>query len=196
MREVSHRSENILALVQAISRQTAAASPNDFLVRFEDRIQALVSSQDLMVRNQWRGANLDDLVRSQLAHFKDLIGTRIAHQGPRLFISASAAQPIGMALHELATNAGKYGALADGDGRVEIEWNVEQADSGAQLFVMSWRELGVHSVAAPSNRGFGSTVICEMVELSLDAKVDLNFPATGLFWRLRCPAGKVLREGS
>jgi PAS domain S-box-containing protein len=196
MREVNHRSENILALVQAISRQTTAASHNDFLVRFEDRIQALVSSQDLMVKNQWRGANLDDLVRSQLAHFKDLIGTRIELQGPRLFISAFAAQPIGMALHELATNAGKYGALAGRDGRVGIEWNVEEADAGVQCFVMSWRERGVHPIAAPSNRGFGSTVICDMVELSLGAKVDLDFPATGLIWRLRCPAGKVLKEGS
>jgi PAS domain S-box-containing protein len=194
MREVNHRSKNMLSLVQAISRQTGAASLDDFLVRFEDRIQALASSQDLMVKNEWRGTNLDDLVRSQLAHFKDLIGTRIELQGPRLFISASAVQPIGMALHELATNAGKYGALADSDSRVEIEWNVEEVDAGAQRFVMSWRERGVHSIAAPSNRGFGSTVICEMAELSLGAIVDLDFPATGLIWRLRCPAGKVLNE--
>jgi PAS domain S-box-containing protein len=196
MREVNHRSKNMLSVVQAIARQTAAASPNDFLVRFEDRIQALASSQDLMVKNEWRGANLDDLIRSQLAHFQDLIGTRIEIQGPRLFISASAAQPIGMALHELATNAGKYGALADDDGRVKIEWNVEEANAGAQHFVMSWRERGMHPIAAPSARGFGSTVICEMAELSLDAKVDLDLAATGLIWQLRCPAGEVLNEGN
>jgi hypothetical protein len=106
MREVNHRAKNMLALVQ-IARQTIASNPEDFVERFGNRVSALAVSQDLLVKSEWRGADLHELVRSQLAHFSDLIGSRIEPMGPSLFISASAAQTIGMALHELATNAGK-----------------------------------------------------------------------------------------
>jgi PAS domain S-box-containing protein len=194
MREVNHRSKNLLSVVQGVAHQTIAANPEDFLMRFGERVQALAANQDLLVKNEWKGVGLDELVRSQLAHFEDLIGTRIEIRGPALFVTAPAAQAIGMALHELATNAGKYGALADGDGRVGIEWGLEREDARAQTFVMAWREQGSHPVAPPSKRGFGSTVICEMAELSLDAKVNLNIPATGLNWRLQCPALRVLAE--
>jgi hypothetical protein len=110
LREVNHRSKNMLSLVQAVARQTLAARPECFIDRFVERIQALAANQDLLVKNSWKGVDLEELAKSQLAHFKDLIGTRIALKGPSLLISASAAQTIGMALHELATNAGKYGA--------------------------------------------------------------------------------------
>jgi PAS domain S-box-containing protein len=194
MREVNHRSKNLLSVVQGVARQTAAANPEDFLERFGERVQALAANQDLLVKNEWKGVGLNELVRSQLAHFEDLIGTRIEIQGPALFVTAPAAQAIGMALHELVTNAGKYGALADGDGRVGIEWRLEQENARAQTFVIAWREQGSHPITLPSKRGFGSTVICQMAELSLDANVDLNFPATGLNWRLRCPARRILAE--
>lgn len=92
MREVNHRAKNMLALVQAIARQTVAINPEDFVARFGERISALAASQDLLVRSEWRGADFHELVRSQLAHFSDLIGSRIEPMGPSLFISASAAQ--------------------------------------------------------------------------------------------------------
>lgn len=126
LREVNHRSKNMLAVVQAIARQTVAATPKDFIDRFAERIEALAASQDLLVKNDWKGVDLQDLARSQLGHFKDLVDKRIELRGPRLFVSASAAQTIGMALHELATNAGKYGALSDGCGRVEVDWSLER----------------------------------------------------------------------
>jgi PAS domain S-box-containing protein len=194
MREVNHRSKNVLTVVQAIARQTAAANPNDFAARFSDRVHALAASQDVLVRNEWKGANLDELVRSQLAHFEDLIGTRIRLQGPPVIVTASAAQALGMTLHELATNAGKYGALANGDGRVAIEWGLEENNAGGRTFTICWREQGNCPVAPPSKRGFGSTVICEMAELSLEAKVDLAFLASGLNWQLQCSAGHILQE--
>ena len=106
LREVNHRSKNMLSLVLAIARQTVASNHEDFLDRFSDRIQALAAGQDLLVKSQWSGVQLHDLVRSQLAHFEDLYGGRIAVIGPPLLVSVSAAQPIGMTLHELATNAG------------------------------------------------------------------------------------------
>ena len=121
LHEVNHRSKNLLALVQAVARQTAASRPNDFIARFGERIRAMAAAQDLLVKNEWRGVNLGELVRSQLAHFEDLIGTRIEIDGPPLLLSASAAQTLGMALHELATNAGKYGSLSNADGHVAID---------------------------------------------------------------------------
>ena len=197
MREVNHRSKNMFALVQAVARQTIAAKPDDFIGRFGERLQALSASYDLLINNEWKGVDLIDLVRSQLAHFEDLIGGRIEIRGPSIAISASAAQTIGMALHELATNAGKYGALSKADGRVEVVWNRDHAGNGKETFTLSWTEHGGPPVAPPSRRGFGSTVISFMAMESLRAKVDLDFAVTGLCWRLQCPIAEVMdRNGN
>jgi PAS domain S-box-containing protein len=196
MHEVNHRSKNLLTVVQAIARQTAAANPVEFIPRFGQRIEALSASQDLLVKNGWRGVDLAELIRSQLAHFEDLIGRRIEMGGPSLLISASAAQTIGMALHELATNAGKYGALTRGDGRVSIGWGLERTEKKAQTFAMRWVEQNAYPITAPSKRGFGSTVISDLAERSLGAKVELDFLATGLSWQLQCPAYEVLQATS
>lgn len=196
LHEVNHRSKNMLALVQAVARQTLAANPDEFIGRFGERIQALAASQDLLVKNDWRGVDLEELVRSQLAHFKDLIGTRIGVKGPHLLISASAAQTLGMALHELATNAGKYGALFAAEGRVDIEWSLSSTEAAGEGFAISWRETGGLPVFEPRKRGFGSTVLCRMAERSLEAKADLNFAPAGLQWRLECAVSEVAEKNS
>ena len=196
LREVNHRSKNMLALVQAVARQTVASDPINFLERFGERVEAIVANQDLLVTNEWRGVSLDELSRSQLAHFGDLIGTRVQINGQPLLIEASAAQAIGMALHELATNAGKYGALSNDSGHVTIEWGLERAPGKEDIFFLNWREHGGPPVAASLRRGFGSTVITEMAELSLNAKVDLGFAVAGLTWRLQCRAAEVLGGGA
>ncbi len=195
LREVNHRAKNMLAVVQSVARQTAAASPEVFLERFSDRIQALAASQDLLVKSDWRGVELAELVRGQLVHFKDLIGSRIELEGPSVLLSASAAQSLGMAIHELSANAGKYGALSVAEGRVAIGWGLERDGAGSETFTMRWCEQGGPSASAPSRSGFGSMVICELAESSLNAKVDLDFTKTGLNWRLRCPAAGVV-EGT
>ncbi len=191
LREVNHRSKNMLSVVHAIARQTAATKPEDFIGRFGERIQALAASHDLLVKNEWKGVDLASLVRSQLAHFEDLIGKRIELQGPPVLLSATAAQTIGLALHELATNAAKYGALSNGSGRVEIAWSLEERKPGNETFVMSWREQGGPPVSVPSSQGFGSTVITRLVMESLNADVKLDFEVTGLWWRLECPSVEV-----
>jgi PAS domain S-box-containing protein len=193
LHEVNHRSNNLLTLVQAVARQTLAVNPQDFLDRFEKRIEALSASHDLLVKNAWQGVDLNELVRSQLAHFEDLIGPRIKLDGPLLFVSAPAAQAIGMALHELATNAGKYGALANRTGQVKIKWSLDHAEAGKETFVISWREEGGSAVAKPNRSGFGSTVIGSLAEASLNAKVDLDFAVSGLTWQLRCEGVEILQ---
>ena len=194
LHEVNHRSKNMLALVQAVARQTAAASPTDFVARFGERILAMAAAQDLLVKNEWRGVNLADLVRSQLAHFEDLIGTRIETGGPALLLSASAAQTLGMALHELATNAGKYGSLSNADGHVSIAWSLEPVEAGFDNFAISWTETGGPAVLAPPRFGFGRTVICGVTASSLDAKADFELAPEGLKWRLECKAAEVLES--
>jgi PAS domain S-box-containing protein len=193
--EVNHRAKNMLAVVQSIARQTVAASSQEFLERFSERVQALATNQDLLVKADWKGVKLDKLVRKQLAHFQDLIGSRIELNGPPLLISASAAQTLGMAIHELSTNAGKYGALVLDQGRIAIGWGLERDGAGGETFTMSWHEQGGPPVSPPTRYGFGSTVICALAESNLDAKVDLDFLATGLNWRLRCKAAGVI-EGT
>ncbi len=138
MGEINHRSKNLLTLVQVVARQTGGADLKDFRQRFEERIHALAAHQDLLLQQDWHGIVLEDLVRTQLAHFQDMIDKRIMIKGPSLMVTAAASQTLGMALHELATNASKYGALSAASGRVDITWSLSAGDAAAQRFVMSW----------------------------------------------------------
>jgi len=190
MREVNHRSKNMLSLVQVIARQTAAREPEDFIGCFTERIQALAANQDLLIRNEWRGVDVEDLVRAQLAHFADLMGSRIAVHGQKLHLNAAAAQAIGLALHELGTNAGKYGALSVDAGRVDVGWRFD-----GNIFAMSWTERNGPPVSPPERRGFGSTVIASMAKRTVDGEVQLDYAPSGLTWRLTCPAANALERG-
>jgi PAS domain S-box-containing protein len=187
MREMNHRAKNMLGLVQAIARQTATRDPEEFIERFSERIQALSANQELLVRDEWTGVETEKLVRAQLAPFADLIGARIALHGPKLRVRAAGAQAIGLALHELATNAGKYGALSTDTGRVDICWATD-----GDTFTISWVERGGPPVSAPKRRGFGTVVMQEMAEDSVDGTVALDYAPSGVTWRLTCPAVNAL----
>jgi two-component sensor histidine kinase len=128
-------------------------------------------------------------VRAQLAHFADLIGSRIVVDGPRLRLKPASAQAIGLALHELATNAGKYGALSMDKGHVDICWEIE-----SDVLIMSWTERDGPPVSKPKQRGFGTTVIETMANHSLDGAVDLDYAPSGVTWRLACPAANALER--
>src|SRR6266446_2941580 len=187
MREINHRAKNMLSLVQAIARQTMVREPEDFMERFTERIQALAANQDLLVENEWQGVDVGDLVRAQLAHFADLVGSRITVHGSPVRLNAAAAQAIGLALHELATNAGKYGALSVDAGRVDVCWRLD-----GDVFAMSWTECDGPSVSPPERRGFGTTAIVSMVKQTVNGEVQLDYVASGVVWNLICQAANAL----
>jgi PAS domain S-box-containing protein len=187
MREVNHRAKNMLSVVDSIAHQTATRNPEGFVERFSERIQALSANQDLLVRNEWNGVEIKDLVGAQLSYFADLIGSRIDVHGPKLRFTAASAQAIGLALHELATNAGKYGALSTDKGHVYVSWGTVD-----DIFTMSWTERDGPPLSAPKRRGFGTIVMEAMAERSVDGTVDLDYAPSGLTWRLTCPARNAL----
>jgi PAS domain S-box-containing protein len=190
IQEINHRAKNILSVVDAIAHQTATGDPEDFIERFSERIQALSANQDLLVQNEWRGIEIEDLARAQLAHFADLIGSRIAVNGPKLRLKTTGAQAVGLALHELATNAGKYGALSTDQGCVDFCWGTR-----GDTLTMSWTEHEGPPVSPPNRRGFGTVVMEALTERSVDGTVDLDYSPSGVTWRLTCPAANVLELG-
>lgn len=192
LREVNHRSKNLLAVVQAIARQTSLASPTDFLTSFSDRVAALSASHDLLVESQWQGVSLNDLVRAEIGRFQGFVGGRIKISGPHLRLSPKAAQTIGMALHELTTNAGKYGALSNDVGSVEVAWRL---DRGGRALRLTWIERGGPVVEPASRHGFGTTLICDVPRSTLQADVQLQLDRTGLSWSLEALAERVLEAG-
>ena len=193
MAEVNHRAKNLLAVVQAVAQQTAKfGDPSAYATRLTERIAGLAASQDLLVKTEWQGIELSDLVMAQLAHFKDLVGTRIAVEGPRVRLATASAQGIGMALHELSTNAAKYGALSNGEGRVSIRWEV--TPDRPPRFIMSWTEDGGPPVAAPTRRGFGQVVIGRMAEASVQGAAEIAFDPTGVSWSLSAPAEHIFAD--
>ena len=192
MGEVNHRAKNMLGLIQAIARQTAKTQPEHFLEVFGQRLQALSASQDLLVKSEWKAVQLGELIHSQLAHFGDDLDGRITIDGPLVQITASASQSLGMAVHELATNAAKFGALSNESGRVVISWGLHPDVTGQKLFAMSWVESGGPPVVKPVRHGFGSTVIDGMLRMSLGCDAEVDFAPTGLVWRIGCPAAGLI----
>jgi two-component sensor histidine kinase/DNA-binding response OmpR family regulator len=186
MAEVNHRSKNLLTVVQAIVHQTArGADPETFATNLSDRIYGLSASQDLLIKSDWHGVDMPELVLAQLDHFSDLIGARILIEGPSIRVTAAAAQAVGMALHELATNAAKHGALSTHEGKVRVFWNISPGDE--PLFAIHWVEERGPKVFAPTRRGFGHLVIGPIAESALGGRVDLDFLETGISWKLSAP---------
>jgi two-component sensor histidine kinase/CheY-like chemotaxis protein len=191
MNEVNHRSKNLLSVVTAIAQQTAASSPQEFMKKFSSRVQALAVNHDLLVKSQWRSIDASELIGGQLAHFGDLVGKRILFDGPPICVSSAAAQSIGMVVHELSTNTVKYGALSGEEGLIDIGWEIDSSGSES-VFSISWTERNGPPIVAPSHRGFGTTVVTKMVEMSLEGETVLDYSPTGLIWRFACPLENVL----
>lgn len=187
MRELAHRSKNQLAVVRGMALQTARHSKDidQFTAEFNQRIQGLAESQDLMLRQNWQGAWLEDLVRAHLNLFGAT--SRADISGPALFLEANAVQNMGFALHELATNATKHGALRTPEGRVSVSWH--RPDDRIHV---EWKETGPQEPTEPGHKGFGSLVLTQLVPQSLQGNATLEFTPAGCRWTLDFPAAHVL----
>jgi len=186
LREVSHRSKNLLTVIAIIARRTQSGSVSEFLKTFEARLRGLAANQDLLVASEWQGAWLKQLIVAHLEPFCENVQTRVVSQGPDMLLGPEAAQNIGMALHELATNAAKYGALSNGEGRIAINWSIEGG-----RFRLEWAERDGPAVEPPSRKGFGSTVLTSLVGASLSGETSLSHDASGLRWTLTCPSSAL-----
>ncbi|MCK9919108.1 PAS domain-containing protein [Microbacteriaceae bacterium K1510] len=191
LRELTHRSKNLLAVIQAMARQTArhAGSIDSFLNQFGARLQALAASHDLLVRESWYGASLNELVRSQLAAYVDTEDSQVDIEGPSVALKPEAAQNLGLALHELAVNAAKFGALSMPTGRITIRWG--RQESGGSI-ALDWHEQLGPKVKPRRKRGFGSMVIERNLARALDAEVTMDFDADGLHCHIVIPPSQLL----
>lgn len=185
MREVAHRSKNQLTVIQSMLNQSlnAAESRVDFAETFRKRIAGLARSTDLMIANAAQGVDFRELAQNQLQPFIPDDPKRVLLSGPSVRLDTQVSQTLGMALHELATNATKYGALANSKGVVTLTWSL----SGPDLLLI-WRETGAdinpEAMNAP-RKGFGTIVLERMLGMSLDAKPERIVHADGIEWRVR-----------
>lgn len=191
--ELNHRMKNLVTIIQAIARQTMhqSTTKEDFEMRFSGRLGAFSRSLDLLVADDWQGMRIDELVRSELTTFGVLDGTQISVKGPPLGLNPEAARNIGLALHELATNASKYGALSVAEGNVTVHWELANG-GGRRRFRMAWRESNGPVVTEPKRRGFGLQVIQEMTAQALAGEVTHEFLPDGVRWSLDIPAAFVV----
>ena len=189
--EITHRGKNLLAVIQAIASQTGrtTVSFEEFQERFTRRLHGLAASHDLLVMQNWKGASLASLVRNQLAPFAEWEGGSILVNGPDIFLNPKFTETLGMALHELATNAVKYGSLSVPEGKIDISWQIEKQNGATpECLKMSWIERGGPSVSPPARKGFGHTVFERIVTRTLNGDLAIKFAPEGLDWQLSIPA--------
>jgi two-component sensor histidine kinase len=187
-REVDHRAKNMLAVVQAALRLTRADDVASFVDIIEGRVQALARAQSLLAINRWSGADLHRLLQGELAAFlsRNDSGPRVKLRGPRLTLPAGAAQPFSMALHELATNATKYGALSSAVGQLSVEWQVVRVPN--DVLRLRWTETGGPPLEGPPAReGFGSRVLDRTLRHQLGGSASRTWNSTGLVCDIEMP---------
>jgi two-component sensor histidine kinase/response regulator RpfG family c-di-GMP phosphodiesterase len=172
-REVDHRARNALAVIQSIIRLTRAKSVEDYVQAIEGRIKALARAHTLLSDSRWRGADLGTLVGEELAPYR--AGDKIQCHGPDISLQPATAQGLALALHELATNAAKHGALSSSAGKVSLNWEL-----GADALTLHWVENGGPPVAEPSSRSFGLKVISASIEQQLGGKAAFDWNNAGL----------------
>ena len=189
MSELQHRTNNLLAIIQGLAQQTArnSQSLDDFLPKFSSRLQGIAGSNVLLSQAQWRGAQLRDLLERQVTPFADL--ERFDFDGPPTMLSSKAVQTLGMAFHELCTNAMKYGALAVPTGRVRVSWHVD-----GDALAVRWEETGGPLVNPPTRKGFGRVVAEQVVATSLGGRVVTDFLPGGIVWTMHLPQSEFRIE--
>lgn len=181
LHELNHRVRNTLTTVQSLARQSQRDD------RLEGRILSLSKTHDLLSRDEWGGASLRTVLENELAPFRDEQTHRFSLEGPDLDLPPRYVLALGMTVHELTTNAAKYGALSTENGRVDVTWRVVVGESGARRLALEWRESGGPPVQEPGRRGFGTRLITGGVSRELGGLVRLEFAAGGLRCTLNVP---------
>ncbi|MCA0051449.1 PAS domain S-box protein [Mesorhizobium sp. B283B1A] len=185
MAELNHRVKNTLAVVQGIAHQTFRGTlAKEAYAAFEGRLMALSAAHNLLTQTSWEHASLDQLVCDSL-QFRGTFSGRVASSGPAVLLQPNQALSIALALHELLTNAVKYGALSNEAGKVSVEWS--RTDRPKPRLKLIWSELGGPAVSSPSRRGFGSRLIVGGLAADLQAEVTMEFEPQGLVCRIDAP---------
>jgi PAS domain S-box-containing protein len=195
--ELNHRVKNTLAMVQAIGSQTLKGADLDPRYReaFEARLGALASAHDLLTKQRWESADIADVVRTAFEPHEGGQQGPFRVSGPSFQIRPKTALALSLALHELATNAVKYGALSTLEGYVEIAWTIEPSEKG-ERFRLCWSEHGGPPVEAPTRKGFGSRLIERGLAAEFEGGVQLDFQRTGLVCRIDAPLSSILDDGA
>jgi len=182
-REVDHRARNALAIIQSIIRLTRAKSVDEYVATVEGRIKALALAHTLLSDSRWHGADLGTLVAEEFAPYRS--GNKVELKGPNVSLSPATAQGIALALHELATNAAKHGALSSLKGKVGLTWQLQ-----SDILTLHWVENGGPPIKTPSARSFGLKVIKASIEQQLGGKTTFDWNPKGL----RCDLSIALRD--
>jgi len=189
--ELDHRVKNVLARVAVVARRTRehSSSMAEFVRALDGRIHSMAAAHSLLSQSRWQGVGLADLVRDQLAPYATDANARI--EGPNIVLTAAATQSVAMVLHELVTNAAKYGALSAPDGQVSVSWERRSLDGEPPKLTMTWREMGGPPTAAPLEAGFGTNLIRDLIPHELGGTVDLSFGAEGLRCTIEVPIERL-----
>jgi PAS domain S-box-containing protein len=196
LRELLHRAKNLMSVIQSIARQTGRTSVSfeEFHSRFDRRLQALATAHEVLARETWEGAPIRSLIREQLTPFVSAADAAIELAGPETYLSADAAQMVGLAIHELATNAVKHGAWSVPSGKVRVSWAIENhAQNEEGVLRVVWSERGGPTVSTPSRKGFGHVVLYELVPKSLNGTVEAEYTEGGFSWSASFPAASLTR---
>jgi PAS domain S-box-containing protein len=193
--ELDHRVKNVLSCVAAIVQRTCESSGSmlEFTDALKRRIQSMANTHALLSRTRWQGASLAELVDGELAPWTT--DRSLTLEGPQVFLAAEATQATAMVLHELATNAAKYGALCADSGHVSVRWQCASNGSASTALFLEWQETGGPAVVAPTRPGYGTSVICDLIPYELGGAVDLTFAPAGVGCRIVVPAKWIGYKG-
>jgi PAS domain S-box-containing protein len=186
-REVDHRARNALAVIQSIIRLTHAKTVDDYVQAIEGRIKALARAHTLLSDSRWHGADLATLVTEELAPYR--AGDKITIRGPDISLQPATAQGLALALHELATNAAKHGALSSPGGKITLDWQLQ-----GDALALNWAENGGPEIEAPSSRSFGLKVIVASIEQQLGGKTAFDWDTKGLRCAFSIPRSELMKS--
>jgi two-component sensor histidine kinase len=193
--ELNHRVKNILAIVQSVAAQTMRSSSTleNFSNAFTGRLRALAIAHDILTETRWSGIGLNELLAAVLAPYRTPEEPRISIMGPAVLLPARAVVPLSMALHEMATNAAKYGALSMTRGRTEVTWQVT-GDIEKSVGLV-WREQGGPVVEPGVSAGFGTRLIDLVISHDLEGDAQVDFDPAGVRWTITFPVRKSTPAG-